>query len=55
MPDPNPNAAAGATVPTPAFTCGAMPQKRLGVACNLIRYHQTVGRDLTASNISGIK
>ena len=49
--DPNPNAAAGATIPTPAFTYGAKSQKRLTVACDLVRYYQTVGRDLTAANI----
>ena len=51
IPDPNPNAAAGPTIPTPAFTHGAKSQKRLAVACNLIRYYQTVGRDLIAANI----
>ena len=51
IPDPNPNAAEGASIPTPAFTYGAKSQKRLAVACNLIRYYQTVGRDLTAANI----
>ena len=51
IPDPNPNADAGATIPTPAFIYQAKSQKRLAVACNLIRYYQTVGRDLTASNI----
>ena len=51
IPDPNPNAAEGATVPTPSFIYGAKSQKRLAVACNLIRYYQTVGKDLTASNI----
>ena len=49
--DPDPNAAAGATIPTPAFTYGAKSQKRLAVACDLVRYYQTVGRDLTAANI----
>ena len=49
--DPDPNAPAGATFPTPAFIYGAMSQKRLTVACDLIRYYQTVGRDLTAANI----
>ena len=49
--DPDPNAPAGATIPTPAFTYGAKSQKRLTVACDLIRYYQTVGRDLTAANI----
>ena len=35
--DPNPNAAAGATIPTPAFTYGAKSQKRLTVACALLQ------------------
>ena len=51
IPDPDPNAPAGATISTPAFTYGAKSQKRLTVACDLIRYYQTVGRDLTAANI----
>ena len=51
IPDPNPNAAPGATIPTPAFTYGAKSQKKLTVACDLVRYYQTVGRDLTAANI----
>ena len=51
IPDPNPNAPAGATIPMSAFTYGAKSQKRLTVACDLIRYYQTVGRDLTAANI----
>ena len=29
VPDPNPNAAAGATIPTPAFTFGVKSQKHL--------------------------
>ena len=48
---PDPNAPVGATIPTPAFTYGAKSQKRLTVACDLIRFYQTVGRDLTAANI----
>ena len=51
IPDPNPNAAPGATIPMPAFTYGAKSQKRLTVACDSVRYYQTVGRDLTAANI----
>ena len=51
IPDPNPNAAPGATIPMPAFTYGAKSQKRLTVACDLVRFYQTVGRDLTATNI----
>ena len=51
VPDPNPNAAPGATIPMPAFTYGAKSQKRLTVACDLVRFYQTVGRDLTAANL----
>ena len=51
IPDPDPNAPAGETVPTPAFTYGAKSQKRLIVVCDLIRYYQAVGRDLAAANI----
>ena len=51
IPDPNPNAAPEATIPMPAFTYGAKSQKRLTVACDLVRFYQTVGRDLTAANI----
>ena len=35
----------------PAFTYGAKSQKRLTVACDLVRFYKTVGRDLTAANI----
>ena len=38
-------------IPTSAFTYGAKSQKRLTVACDLVRFYQTVGRDLTAANI----
>ena len=49
--DPDPYEPLGATIPMPAFTYGAKSQKRLTVACDLIRFYQTVGRDLTAANI----
>ena len=49
--DPDPNAPVGATNPMPAFTYGAKSQKRLTVACDLIRFYQTAGTDLTAANI----
>ena len=49
--DPDPNALVGATIPMPAFTYGAKSQTRLAVACDLIRFYQTLGRDLTAANI----
>ena len=51
IPDPNPNAAPGETIPLPSFTDGAKSQRRLTVACYLVRFYQTVGRDLTAANI----
>ena len=51
IPDPDPNEPVGATLPMPAFTYGAKSQKRLTVACDLIRFYQTVGKDLTAANI----
>ena len=51
IPDPNPNAVPGATIPTPPFTFGAKSQKRLAVACDLVRFYVTVGRDLTQANI----
>ena len=35
----------------PAFTYGAKSQKILTVACDLVTYYQTVGRDLTSANI----
>ena len=51
IPDPNPGAAEGATIPTPPFIFDAKSQKRLLVACDLVRYYDAVGRDLTAANI----
>ena len=49
--DPNPNAAAGAMIPTPAFVLGAKSQMRLKAAVNIAKYYQMVGRDLTATNM----
>ena len=46
--DPNPNAPAGATIPTPPFVFGAKSQSRLKVSTELVRYYQTVGRPLNA-------
>ena len=34
-----------------AFTFGAKSLKRLIVACDLVRYYETVGRNLTAANL----
>ena len=55
IPDLDPNAPAGATIPMPAFTYGAKSQKRLTVACDLIRYYQTVGRCSLQQTSNGIK
>jgi hypothetical protein len=51
VPDPNPAAAAGATVPTPPFVFGAKSQQRLTIAGKLVRYYDTVGRPLTPGNL----
>lgn len=51
VPDPNPGAALGSTIPTPPFVFGAKSQKRLLVACDLVRYYQTTGRDISAANM----
>ena len=39
------------TVPTPPFIFGAKSQKRLQVACDLVRFYEMVGRLLTAANM----
>ena len=49
--NPDPNAAIGWTIPKPAFVFGAKSQKRLGIACELVRYYNTMGRNLTAANM----
>ena len=51
VPDPNPNATAGATIPTPAFVFGAKSQLRLKAACDISRYYETTGRDLSSGNM----
>ena len=51
VPDPDPGAAAGATIPTPLFVFGAKSQMRLLAACDLVRYYDTVGREVTPQNI----
>ena len=49
--DPNPNAAQGATIPTPAFIFGAKSQLRLKAAVSIAKYYETVGRLTTAANM----
>ena len=51
VPDPNPAAAAGATIPTPPFVFGAKSQHCLTVACELVWYYNTIGCDLSAGNM----
>ena len=49
--DANPTAQPGSTIPTPPFIFGAKSQRRIAVACNLVKYYRTVGRELTAPNL----
>jgi hypothetical protein len=51
VPDPNPAAAVGATIPTPPFVFGAMSQHRMVHASNLMKCYGTVGRITTAANL----
>jgi hypothetical protein len=51
IPDLNPAAAAGVTIPTPPFVFGVKSQKQLAVACDLVRYYNTIGRPLSAVNM----
>ena len=50
--DPNPGAAAGATIPTPPFAFGAKSQQRLIVSTKLLQFYDTiVGCAATAGNL----
>ena len=51
VPDPNPAAAAGATILTPPFVFSAKSQHHLTVACELVCYYNTIGCDLSAGNM----
>ena len=51
VPDPDPNAAAGATIPPPAFVFGAKSQLQLKAAFDISCYYETTGRDLSAGNM----
>jgi hypothetical protein len=51
IPDPNPCAAPGATIPTPAFVFVAKSPKRLSVATDLIKYYDATEREYTATNL----
>ena len=37
VPDPNPAAQPGSTIPTPPFVFGAKSERRISVACNLVK------------------
>ena len=49
--DPNPAAQPGSTIPTPPFVFGAKSQRRIAVACDLVKYYVAVGCDLTVANL----
>ena len=51
IPDPNPGAPAGATIPTPPFVFGAKSQEWIVIACDLVSFYATVGHDLTVANL----
>ena len=51
IPDPNLTTQPGSTIPTPPFVFGAKSQRRITVACNLVKYYKTVSRDLTVANL----
>lgn len=51
IPNPDPNADAGSTIPRPPFVFSAKSMKRLLAACDLVRYYQTVGRSLTPAGL----
>ena len=51
VPDPYPAAQPGSTIPTPPFVFGARSQRRITVACDLVKYYITVGCDLTVANL----
>ena len=51
VPDPNPAAQPGSTIPTPPFVFGAKSQRHIAVACDLVKYYITVGHDLTVANL----
>ena len=51
VPDTNPGAPPGSTIPTPPFVFGAKSQRHITVVCDLVKYYTTVSRDLTAANL----
>ena len=51
IPNPYPNAAPGDMIPTPPFSFGAKSQMRLKAATMILRYYETVGREITAPDM----
>ena len=51
IPNPDPNATPGDMIPTPPFSFGAKSQMRLKEATIILRYYETVWRDITAANM----
>ena len=51
IPDPNPGAATGATIPAPSFVFGVKSQLRLKSATTITKYYETVGRTPSAGNM----
>lgn len=49
--NPDTNAPAGSTIPTPPFVFGAKSLLRMQAACELIKYYEATGRTITAANI----
>lgn len=51
IPDPAPNAAAGATIPTPSCSLPTKSQVRLEEAIELLHFYDTIGRVVTAQDM----
>ena len=51
IPNPDPNAAPGDMILTPPFSFGAKSQMRLKAATVILRYYETVFREITAPNM----
>ena len=51
VPDPNPTAQPGSTIPTPPFVFGAKSQRSIAVVCDLVKYYRTVSHELTVANL----
>ena len=51
VPNPDPGAPAGSTIPTPPFVIGARSLMRLKVATDIVRYYTNTGRVLTLQNM----